>query len=230
MKEWMNMIPESEQAIYQNAGFHGSLELGHKAALIVVDVTYGFTGSEGLTLEEAIQEFPTACGPASWEAMPRISRLIELFRNKQLPIVYTHSDSRSTPYTGKATKRVSRTHKVEPRSNDFPESIAPREEEWKLGKTKASAFFLTPLNVYLLKEHVDTLVICGVSTSGCVRATTVDACSHGYTTFVIDDCCFDRSYYAHCSNLFDMQAKYASVLSLNELEARMGVTPSVIGS
>jgi maleamate amidohydrolase len=123
MKEWMKMVPESEQTIYQNAGFQTNLELGSKAALIVVDVTYGFTGSEGLTLEKAIKEFPTACGPASWEAMPRISRLIELFRNKQLPIVYTHSDSRSTPYTGKATKRVSRTHKVEPMFNIFLNSL-----------------------------------------------------------------------------------------------------------
>lgn len=221
MKDWMKSIPESEQAIYKSAGFQAELAFGRRAALIVVDVTYGFTGSEGLTLEEAIEEFPTACGPASWEAMPRISSLIELCRSKGLLIVYTHSDSNSTPYTGKATKRPGRTHKVEPRFNDFPPGIAPREDEWKLGKTKASAFFLTPLNVYLLKESVDTVVVCGVSTSGCVRATTVDACSNGYTTFVVDDCCFDRSYYAHCSNLFDMQAKYASVVSLEELKARM---------
>jgi nicotinamidase-related amidase len=194
MKEWLNMVPESERAVYEKAGFQGDLEFGRKAALIVVDVTYGFTGSEGLDLEEAIAEFPTACGPASWDAMPRISRLIEVFRDKNLPIVFTHSDSNSTPYTGKATKRPGRTRSIQPRFNEFPDRVAPREDEWKLGKTKASAFFSTPLNVYLLKEQVDTLVICGVSTSGCVRATTVDACSSGYSTFVVDDCCFDRSY------------------------------------
>jgi maleamate amidohydrolase len=225
MKEWMKMIPESEHSFYQKVGFQGDLELGRKAALIVVDVTYGFTGSESLSLEEAIKEFPTACGPVAWEAMPRIEKLIKLFRDQQLPIVFTYSDSNSTPYTGKATKRVSRSRDIHPRSNEFPDQIAPREDEWKLGKTKASGFFSTPLNVYLLKEKVDTLVICGVSTSGCVRATTVDACSSGYTTFVIEDCCFDRSYYAHCSNLFDMQAKYASVLSLEEFEDRMVAIP-----
>ncbi|MBW7458187.1 hydrolase, partial [Paenibacillus sepulcri] len=89
MREWMKMIPESEQSIYSSAGFQTELKPGNRAALIVVDVTYGFTGSEGLTLEEAIKEFPTACGPASWEAMPRISRLIGMFRSKQLPIVFT---------------------------------------------------------------------------------------------------------------------------------------------
>ena len=60
--------------------------------------------------------------------------------------------------------------------------------------------------------------MCGVSTSGCVRASAVDAFSHGFATLVVDDCCFDRSYFAHCANLFDLQAKYASVLSLDELD------------
>jgi maleamate amidohydrolase len=73
------------------------------------------------------------------------------------------------------------------------------------------------MDFYLRKEGIDTVVICGVSTSGCVRASTVDAFSHGYTTFVIDDCCFDRSHFAHCANLFDMNAKYATVLSLGEI-------------
>jgi maleamate amidohydrolase len=61
-----------------------------------------------------------------------------------------------------------------------------------------------------------------VSTSGCVRATGVDASSNGYKTFVVDDCCFDRSYYAHCANLFDLHAKYATVVSLSEIEQFMG--------
>jgi maleamate amidohydrolase len=86
-----------------------------------------------------------------------------------------------------------------------------------LAKTNASAFFQTSLQAYLVKERVDTVIVCGVSTSGCVRASAVDAHSHGYTTFVIDDCCFDRSYFSHCTNLFDLNAKYATVLSLEEL-------------
>lgn len=221
MRKWLSMVPETERAVYEKAGFQGDMELGRKAALIVVDVTYGFTGSEGLSLEEAIAEFPTACGPMSWEVMPDIRRAIELFRSRALPVVFTHSDSNSTPYTGKATKRSGRSRKVLPGFNDFPDMVKPREDEWKLGKTKASAFFSTPLHVYLLKEQVDTVVICGVSTSGCVRATAVDACSYGYTTFVLEDCTFDRSYYAHCSNLFDLHAKYASVLALNELESKL---------
>ena len=217
MKEWMRIIPEDERKTYQSAGFVPSLEIGQKPCLIVVDVTYGFTGSEGLTLAEAMAEFHTACGPAGWEAMPRIARLIGLFRSFGLPIVFTRSDLDATAFAGKATNSK-RSGRPTAKFNEFPPAIMPRESEWVLEKTKASAFFQTPLSAYLVKQGVDTAVVCGVSTSGCVRASAVDAFSHGFPTVVVDDCCFDRYSFAHSANLFDLQAKYAAVLSLNELE------------
>jgi nicotinamidase-related amidase len=220
MKEWLKIVPEAERQNYARAGFHAGVRVGPRSALIVVDVTYGFCGARGLSLEEAIREFPTACGPVSWETMPQIARLVDLFREKKLPIVYTLSDTNSTPHTGSATK----SNRTNPRGNgfnDFTDVVKPLEGEWILPKTKASGFFHTPLTTYLNRESVDTVLVCGVSTSGCVRATAVDACSHGYTTLVVDDCCFDRSYFAHCANLFDLDAKYASVVSLDELRVMM---------
>jgi len=216
VKDWMKIIPDADRRTYQRAGFLFDQKLGTRAALIVVDLTYGFTGSESLTLEQAIEEFPTACGPAAWEAMPRISRLIRLFRELQWPIVFTQSDIYTTRFAGNATKTKARDRGA--KFNEFPATVAPHADEWILAKTKASAFFQTPLTAHLIKQATDTVVICGVSTSGCVRASAVDAFSHGFTTFVVDDCCFDRSYFSHCANLFDLQAKYASVISLHELE------------
>ena len=220
MRDWEKMIPVSEQRFYKQAGFMGALKPGRRAALIVVDATLGFCGSEGLTLDEAVAEYPTACGPASWVAMPRIARLIGLFRRQNLPIVYSLANLPDAAWAGNATKSGAITRK--PGFNDFPAAIAPRERDWVLAKTKASAFFQTALTTYLTREGVDTLVFCGVSTSGCVRATVVDGFSHGYQTFVCDECCFDRSEYAHAANLFDMQAKYAVVMSLDEIEAAFG--------
>jgi nicotinamidase-related amidase len=220
MKKWQEMIPESERRFYNKVGFLDDMSPGTRSALVVVDVTMGFCGSVGLSLDEAIREFPTACGPMSWETMPRIARLIDLFRGEGLPIVYTLSDTNSTPFTGKATKSK-RGGLPAPGYNDFPAAIQPRAGEWVLAKTKASGFFQTPLASYLAREQINSVVVCGVSTSGCVRATAVDSHSHGYTTFVVDDCCFDRSYFAHCANLFDLDAKYASVVSVDELKALM---------
>jgi maleamate amidohydrolase len=224
MKDWQKLIPPAELEAYQRSGFHGDLSMGERAALIVVDVTFGFAGSRGLTLEEAVAEFSAACGPSSWIAMPKIARLIEVFRARALPIVYSRSRLDDIAWTGKATKAKRAARPLPARFNEFPEEIAPREGEWVLEKTKASTFFGTPLSTYLIKERVDTLVFAGVSTSGCVRASVVDGFSHGFSTFVVDDCCFDRSEFAHAANLFDMSGKYASVVSLAELEK---VLPSV---
>lgn len=227
MKNWMAIVPEDERAIFEKAGFMSELAIGRKPALIVVDVTLGFTGRKGETLEEAVETFPSACGPKSWEAMPKIASLIAQFREAGQPIVFTRSDSYGARFAGRATKaKRGRPATPAPGYGDFPEEIAPREDEWVLDKTKPSAFFHTPLTAYLVRSGVDTLVLCGVSTSGCVRATAVDGCSHGFTTFVIDDCCFDRSEFAHCASLFDLNAKYASVISLDELTPLLNATAS----
>jgi maleamate amidohydrolase len=216
LKDWMKIIPEEDLATYRQAGFMGGMKFGRRAALIVVDVTFGFTGSRGLTLKEAIAEYSTACGPVSWEAMPRIARLIGLFRAAGHPIVFTRAEMTDRFYAGSATK--SKAKPLPAHWNEFPEEITPREGEWIVEKTKASGFFQTPMMSYLMRNGIDTAVICGVSTSGCVRATTVDSLSNGLSTFVVDDCCFDRSWFSHCSNLFDMHAKYAQVISLADVE------------
>lgn len=221
LKDWMKIIPEADLATYRAGGFLGNLQFGKRTALIVVDVTLGFCGSPGQTLEQAIAEFATACGPVSWETMPRIVSLIELFRTRNLPIVFTNADLVGNDFAGKATKS-NRGKRPNVGFNDFPKEIVPREGEWVLQKTKASGFFQTALTAYLIKQQVDTVVVCGVSTSGCVRATAVDSFSNGFSTFVVDDCVFDRSWFAHCANLFDMNAKYATAVSLAELEGLLG--------
>lgn len=221
MRSWQKLIPAEELAAYQRSGFHGDLAMGRRPALIVVDVTFGFTGSRGQTLAEAVAEFSAACGPSSWIAMPRIAELIAAFRARNLPIVFTRSRLDDIGWTGKATKAKRAAKPLPARFNDFPEEIAPGPGEWVLEKTKASAFFGTPLATYLVKERVDTLVVCGVSTSGCVRASVVDGFSHGFATFVVEDACFDRSEFAHAANLFDMSGKYASVVSVAELAERL---------
>lgn len=220
MKDWLKIVPEAERRVYEQAGFNLPAEIGENTALLVIDVTYGFTGREGLSIEDAIAEYATACGPVSWETMPRIQQLIAMFRELDRPVIFTRSAPDDTPYTGRATKGT-RLREAVPGSNDIPELIAPRDGEWILEKTKASVFFQTPLASYLVRKKIDSVIVCGVATSGCVRASVVDCFSNGFTTFVVDDCCFDRSNFAHSANLFDMNAKYATVLSLYELEGLM---------
>jgi nicotinamidase-related amidase len=92
--------------------------------------------------------------------------------------------------------------------------IAPQPRDVVIGKLKPSAFFGTPLASYLLELKVDTLIVCGTTTSGCVRASVLDAFSLGYRVAVVEECTFDRGEVSHAINLFDMNAKYADVVSL----------------
>lgn len=219
IKEWMKGIPESEFRTYEKTGHRKPLDFGENPALVVIDVTIGFVGSKPQSLEEALEEYSSSCGDAFWKRLPNYQRLLELFREKGYPIIYTNEDIYNQKFGGKATKSVRQINREDPKLNQIPEAVAPLEGEWVLAKPKASMFFNTSLNAYLTKQKVNTLVVCGGSTSGCLRASVVDAFSHGYAPFVVEDACFDRSYYAHCANLFDMDAKYANVVSLCEVES-----------
>lgn len=224
-KPWLKEIPAKDLEHYLRVGMLHSIPPGANPALIVVDVTYGFCGSEGLTLDQAGKEFPTAAGPVAWETMPRVAKLIRMFRDLRRPIVYTYPDPATQVFTGATGKS---TRKIKPpKFHEIPAVVAPQDGEWVMGKPQASIFFQTPLSIYLTRSKVDTVVLCGVATSGCIRASAVESVSHGYTTIVVDDCCFDMSYYAHCANLFDLHAKYATVMSLNELAQAMGVSQSI---
>ncbi len=220
-KEWMKGVPESEFQRYAKTGHRRRLPFGKKPALLVIDVTFGFVGTKPQSFDEAVQEYSSSCGDAFWNQLPQYQRLLELFREKQLPVVYTREDIYNQQFGGFATKAERPEIVRNDKYNQIPEAVAPQEGEWILEKPKASAFFHTSLHAYLTKQQVDTLVVCGGSTSGCLRATVVDAFSNGYSPFVVEDACFDRSYFAHCANLFDMDAKYATVLSLHEVESEL---------
>jgi nicotinamidase-related amidase len=92
-----------------------------------------------------------------------------------------------------------------------------------VSKAKASAFFGTPLLTHLTRQRIDTLIVAGTTTSGCVRATVVDAMSHGFRVLVAEDACFDRSRFAHAANLFDIQLKYGSVIDTKQATELMGL-------
>src|SRR4029077_11309225 len=101
-----------------------------------------------------------------------------------------------------------------------PES-KPQPGDVVITKQRASAFFGTPLTAHLTQQEVRTLIVCGESTSGCVRSTVIDAYSYGFKPVVVEDCCFDRNLVSHKVNLFDMHHKYADVFGLEDVEAHL---------
>ena len=220
MASWRTIFPEEDRAIYDQAGFgQRKLSFGSKPALLIVDVVESFTGKPNQDIRTSIEEYRTSCGEAAWEALPRIRQLLDAARQTGILVVYTKGDPEFKFYCGGSTKSdgpQETTETIRLHSTPIAAMIAPQNGEFVLRKTKASAFFGTPLPTYLHQRGIDSLLVCGTSTSGCVRATVVDAHSHGYPTFVVDECCFDRSQFSHLVNLYEMNAKYADVISLQE--------------
>jgi len=194
--------------IYQKQGFAQSIGIGAAPALVIVDFVHGFTD-------------PAHFGGGNiGAAITRTVELLALARQRGWPVVHTrvvYADDGSN--CGGFTRKVPalrRLTETSPLSQIVPE-LTPVPGELILRKHNASAFFGTELAGWLINRRVDTLFIAGCTTSGCVRATVIDACSYSFRTIVAADCVGDRALGPHEANLFDMRQKYADVMTLEEI-------------
>lgn len=222
MREWQKIIPAAEREIYRRGGYSKPQPFGKRPALLLVDMTHAFTGSRPMPILKAIEEFPSSCGNVAWKALPLVKRLLDRSRARGIPIIYTTGDS-GLPATGVRTTKAIRDFagaKVDP--HGFVDMIAPREGELVIRKAMASAFFGTPLATYLRKRGVDSIILGGTSTSGCVRATSVDGHSYGFPVFPVEECCFDRSRTSHLVNLFEINTRYGTVVTLAQALRLLG--------
>jgi maleamate amidohydrolase len=216
MPVWDTVVPREELDSLAAKGFGGEVTLGRRPCLLVVDVTMSFLGRRPGDAEG--EDYATGCGDVGWERLPRIVEVLEAARAAGIPRVLTKGAPEAAAVVGGAIKlsgpseTARRTHAA-----GFPDEIKALPDEFVLEKTKASAFFSTPLLTYLHQQQVDSLVVVGTTTSGCIRATTVDGASYGFPTLVVEDACFDRSAFAHAANLFDIQMKYGSVVTADEV-------------
>jgi maleamate amidohydrolase len=212
VRNWEQIVPEADREIYRQGGYGHPLPFGKRPALLLVDITLAFTGSRPLPIEKAIEEFPSSCGERAWKSLPDITRLLQVSRDIGVPIVYTTGDAAFNEAGVRTTKAIRSFSQSDFDPNGFVEAIAPRTGELVLRKASASAFFGTSLSTYLRRCDVDSILLAGASTSGCVRATAVDAMSHGFPIFPVEQCCFDRSEFSHLVNLFEINSRYGTVI------------------
>jgi nicotinamidase-related amidase len=227
---WDDVVPERDRHVFAEAGYGKTGGFGQRPALIVVDVTYDFCGDRPEPILDSIQKFRNSCGEAAWEAMPHLQRVIAAAHDKGVPVVYTHALPRpNAVHAGgwaRKNARVMEPTEISQRiGNDIVAEIAPRPGDIVIQKDKPSAFFGTPLLSYLVALGCDSVIVTGVSTSGCVRGTVIDAFSNNFAVSVVEDCCFDRLIVSHKINLFDMHGKYADVVSTDEAVAYLASLP-----
>lgn len=202
--------------IYDRAGFGRPVRRGVRPAVLVVDFSFGFTDPR----------YPTGADMSA--AVLATRRVLDAARSVGAPVVYT-----TIAFDRGQRDAVAWLHKapglaaLQPgtRLVEIDDRVAPLPDETVLVKTGASAFFGTPLAGHLAGLGVDTLIITGATTSGCVRASVVDAMQSGYPVLVPRECVADRARGPHEANLFDMHEKYADVVGLDDVLHHIGSLP-----
>lgn len=192
---------------YQGA-FDGTLQPGDSPALLLVDMVEAYLRADS----------PLYCDTASAAAETAASLLAKA-REAERPVVFTNVTYQPGGTDGGLFYRkvpALKLFEIGSPLGAFPPKLEPREGELILSKQYPSAFFQTGLDSWLRERGIDTLVICGYSTSGCVRASVLDALQYGFAPFVAKHGCADRHAAPHEANLLDLQAKYAEVVGDSE--------------
>ena len=194
-------------ANYAKAGYHHQLPLGRKPALILIDIVQAYFEPSS----------PLYAGVEA--ALASALRVRSAAREAGVPVILTNVVITKGGFDGGIFHRKAPALKCFEQGNPlgaWPEGLAPHTDELVVSKLYPSAFFGTALASTLTASGIDTVILTGLTTSGCVRATCVDAMSHGFIPLVVRDACGDRAPGPHEANLYDMSAKYAEVVGESE--------------
>lgn len=224
---WDDLITEQDRRVYTSGIFGGAVGMGKRPAVVVVDVLNKSIGDTPLPVLEAMEHYGrSCCGERGWAAIPHIQQTIRAARAAGLPIVYTVPQ----PPAERPSQTLKRFEEKMPNWQDykgerdgynFAEEVAPEQGDVIIRKPTASSFYRTDFEQWLLSTGIDCLIVTGCATSGCVRATVVDAHARGLKVTLVEDGVFDRGEATHAINLFDMHAKYADVIGSDEVAARI---------
>ncbi len=226
MPIWDDVVTDLDRVVY--ASYERPLPVLHRPALLFIDYYNAVFGDHPEPLPEAMERFPSSCGLAGWEALPHAERLLAAARGLDVPVFYTTGETR--PEAGRGKVRATKRQSAEPFDGargspewgmQIVESLRPLPGEAVIYKQRASGFFGTPLVSHLVQLGVDGLIVAGESTSGCVRASVVDAYSYGFPVLLVGEATFDRSQISHKINLFDLHHKYAWVVGVETAVAAM---------
>ncbi len=230
---WNQFLTERDKAVFAASGYGSRGGFGKRPALLVIDVNYAFCGDKPEPIFESIKRWRNSCGDESWPAVAAIKSLIDKAHDKGIPVIYTTGVRRADNWdsgswswknsrsTEKPTVPVSNID-----GNQIVDEIAPADQDIVIYKQKPSGFFGTNMTSYLTLLGCDSVIVTGTTTSGCVRATVLDAFSQNYRVALAEEGCFDRSQASHAINLCDMNAKYADVVKTAEVLAFFEALPA----
>jgi nicotinamidase-related amidase len=214
---WKDIVNEEILEIYE--AYHRKLYVGANPAVLAIDLYNKAYEGGNKPVREVNRQFSGSCGENAWKAIEPTQKLFAAARKAGVPVIYTtrHVDTRGV----QSTNRNLGSEALKSDVYDIKAELAPQPGELVIYKERASGFFGTPLVAHLRMMGIDSLIICGESTSGCLRASTVDAYSYGFHNVVVEECAYDRSMLSHKVNLFDLHHKYADVMHVEDVLAHL---------
>jgi len=233
MAIWDDILTDRDKHVYKVAGWGKKGGYGKRPAILLIDIVYNFVGDPELPIEESIKEWRYSCGKEGWDGVRATANLIAKARAKKIPLFYTQWERRDDfldmgRWNDKNFRVDDPIDAIGHHGNDIVAEVAPQEHDMVFVKKKPGAFFGTALASYLIDFGVDTLILTGTTTSGCIRSTAIEAFSHNYYTIVPQECVWDRGQTSHKCNLFDINAKYGDVVESSEVEDYLEKLPDGI--
>jgi nicotinamidase-related amidase len=220
MAVWDPFLTARDREVFAGTGHGRAAGFGKRPVVMVIDMNYFFCGDRREPILESIKRWRNSCGEEAWDAAERIAELLAVAHRQGIPVIYSTGVERRPDGWGrgrwgdKNSRKDPAAVEEAARANTILPPIAPIAEDIVIRKAKPSVFFGTLLSSYLVDLQADTIIATGGVTSGCVRSTVVDGFSHNYRMAVVEDGVFDRGQATHALNLFDLQQKYADVISL----------------
>jgi maleamate amidohydrolase len=216
---WKDVVAPDVLEIYSH--YERETFVGPAPALLAIDLYELAYQGGAKPVSETVKTYPSSCGEYAWAAIPATQRLFAAARAAGLPIFYSTQDVRGASQPTKVTATKRRRIPVAPDVYEIKTEFKPQPGDVIITKQRASAFYGTPLLAHLTQLGIKTVIVCGESTSGCVRASAVDAYSNGFHVVLVEECCFDRHLLSHKINLFDLHHKYADVMHVDDVVAQL---------
>ncbi len=226
MYGWETYLSERDKKHDEHWGKKELFGFGKKPALLLIDIYYSVLGFTREPIFESMKTWPSSTGLEGWAAVDKTAELLAVARANKVPVVHIKGlESGIAQWVHRHSRRSDMPAEMRKRGNEIVAEVAPIAGEVVLEKTAPSAFQGTPLMFHLNALDVDTLICCGETTSGCVRASVVDGATNRFRMGVVHECVFDRTEASHFMNLYDMHQKYADVIFLDQAKAYLAGKP-----
>ncbi|RCW48325.1 isochorismatase family protein [Paenibacillus prosopidis] len=217
MYGWEAYLSERDKKHDEQWGKKELYGFGSKPAFVLIDIYYSVLGFKREPIFESMEMWPSSTGLEGWAAVDKTAELLAVARENGIPVIHVKGLHSGVNHWGRRKRKlVEMSPEMRQRGTQIVDEVKPVEGELIIEKAAPSAFHGTPLTFQLISLGIDTVIVAGETTSGCVRASVVDGATQRFRMGVVSECVFDRTEASHYMNLYDMHNKYADVVFLED--------------